>query len=60
MIAVLGASFKPGMDDAREFPAIWLAGKLGRRGAVEGPDSGASKVLLTPNASLPVDPTFRP
>jgi UDPglucose 6-dehydrogenase len=34
VIAVLGASFKPGTDDARESPAIWLAGELGRRGAI--------------------------
>jgi len=32
--AVLGASFKPGTDDARESPAIWLVGELGRRGAI--------------------------
>ena len=30
VIAVLGASFKPGTDDARESPAIWLAGELER------------------------------
>ena len=54
-IALLGAAFKPGTDDLREAPAVWLAEQLLAEGAqvhVFDPVAGANLKTLQPAADV--------
>jgi UDPglucose 6-dehydrogenase len=58
-ITVWGAAFKPGTDDVRDSPALWIAGQLHLRGAhvtIHDPRAGDTAKAAYPTMGYAADP----
>jgi UDPglucose 6-dehydrogenase len=58
-VAVWGAAFKPGTDDVRDSPALWIAGQLHLRGAqvtIYDPKAGDTAQAAYPTMRYATDP----
>lgn len=56
-VALLGLAFKPGTDDLRESPSLWIASALHARGArVVGYDPVVAAARLSPDLEVAADP----
>jgi UDPglucose 6-dehydrogenase len=58
-VAVWGAAFKPGTDDVRDSPALWIAGQLHLRGAqvtIYDPKAGETAQAAYPTMRYATDP----